>query len=118
MTVGKVPFPGTIPMEVYSNIKNRNFKWPETPAVSNEIKQLVDLMLQVNPSNRLGANLESIKLMKTHPFFEGIDFNEVSSSEFTGLRSLVMNSQPNPEKQPKTNGNLDLRRGTTLTGHR
>jgi len=42
-------------------------------------------MIQVEPKNRLGHNLDSIKLMKTHPFFEGINFEEISQHDYRGL---------------------------------
>ena len=44
----------------------------------------------MEPTERLGANLESIKELKEHPFFNGINFDEVSSPSFIGARQLVV----------------------------
>ena len=41
-------------------------------------------MIQLNPLDRLGSTPESMVLLKRHPFFDGIDFEEVSSSSFKG----------------------------------
>lgn len=46
-------------------------------------------MIQVEPKNRLGHDLDSIKLMKTHPFFEGINFEEISQPSYQGLLPLL-----------------------------
>ena len=43
----------------------------------------------MEPTNRLGHNLESIAVLKTHPFFHGVDFEKVSSKDFTELTSLL-----------------------------
>ena len=51
-------------------------------------------MIQINPAHRLGSTLESIDKMKTHPFFEGVDFKEVSRPEYTGLKELVTTILP------------------------
>jgi hypothetical protein len=51
-------------------------------------------MLQISPENRLGHDLESLAVLKTHPFFAGIDFQEVSSKKFKGLRNLVDKIMP------------------------
>lgn len=47
--------------------------------MSQEAKDLIDRMIQVEPTHRLGHNLESIAIMKTHPFFQGVDFSKVSN---------------------------------------
>jgi len=80
--IGTVPFKGTNPMKVYQDIKARNIQWPPeeklNQLMSPEAIDLVNRMLQVSPKNRLGHNLESLAILKQHPFFAGIDFNLVS----------------------------------------
>jgi hypothetical protein len=36
--------------------------------------------------------------MKTHPFFEGIDWKEISTDEYTGLLSLVSQIIPHKDQ--------------------
>lgn len=46
-----------------------------------EAKDLIDKMLDLNPLNRLGAGLKGsdndFRAIKAHPFFSGIDFNNL-----------------------------------------
>ena len=42
-------------------------------------------MLNVEPSLRPGNNLKSIKQLKLHPFFTGIDFKEISDENYKGV---------------------------------
>jgi len=64
MLVGAVPFKGTNPNKVYSDIKSRNIQWPRPdvlPSImSIEAIDLINKMIQINPDDRLGANLESL----------------------------------------------------------
>jgi hypothetical protein len=42
--------------------------------MSPEAYDLINKLLVMEAKNRLGANLKSIKELKKHPFFEGIDW--------------------------------------------
>jgi serine/threonine protein kinase len=78
MLVGVVPFKGMNPIKVYSDIKSRNIGWPRPdilPTImSTDAIDLINRMIQLNPDDRLGCNLESLAILKEHPFFNGIDF--------------------------------------------
>jgi len=43
-----------------------------------EAYHLIDCLLQLEPERRLGSSLESIKKLKTHPFFEGVQWDKIS----------------------------------------
>ena len=58
--------------------------------MSKEAVDLINRMIQLSPGNRLGATLETIAILKQHPFFAGIDFDEVSSAGYTGLKQMVL----------------------------
>lgn len=49
MFINKVPFPGTMPMKVYADIKARNIHWPEDavlkPIMSLEARDLIERLL-------------------------------------------------------------------------
>lgn len=57
--------------------------------MSKEAEDLINRMIQLEPQHRLGHNLESIKMLKQHPFFNGIKFAEVSTPGFKGIKPLV-----------------------------
>ena len=66
MFFGVVPFKGTNSQVVYADVLNRNIQWPK-PAkdklediLSEPALDLINRMIQVEPTNRLGHNLESI----------------------------------------------------------
>lgn len=92
-------------MTVYKDIKSRNIGWPEPEKIdqlmSKEAFDLINRMIQLEPSQRLGYNLESLKLMKTHPFFEGIDFTEISSPDYKGLLQHMQKILPEVEEMKK-----------------
>ena len=94
MLTGTVPFKGSQPHMVYKDIKNRNIQWPDVEkkreCMSEAAEDLINRMIQIEPTHRLGHDLESVRLMKTHPFFSGIDFDEVSHKKYTGLKKLVI----------------------------
>lgn len=94
MLVGAVPFKGTNPFQVYKDIKSRNINWPPQKEVSKmmseEAYDLINRIIQIEPKLRLGHNLESIKILKTHPFFKGIDFNKVSKKGYDGAKALAI----------------------------
>lgn len=93
MLVGTVPFKGKNHAKVYIDIKARNIGWPRpdilAKLMSKDAERLIDSMIQLDPTKRLGGSLESMDLLKKHSFFEGIDFEEVSSPDYRGCVPLV-----------------------------
>ena len=78
-----------------------------------EARDLINRMIQVDPNNRLGHNLESLGHLKQHPFFEGVDFAEVSDKSYTGLRAFIDSVKPTKLEETKEQArhslmNLDL----------
>ena len=94
MLTGTVPFKGTNPTRVYMDIKNRNIQWPEKKCMTDQAQHLINQMIQLEPENRLGHNFENLQVLKTHPFFKGIDFLKVSKHDYKELRLKVMNLMP------------------------
>jgi serine/threonine protein kinase len=87
---GTVAFKGVNPEKVYDDIRNRRIQWPPEEIIdkymSKEAVDLINRMIQLSPGNRLGASLETIAILKQHPFFAGINFEEVSSPTYSGLK--------------------------------
>ena len=88
MLTGHVPFKGSVAPTVYKDIKNRNIQWPAPDVIdsimSKEAQDLINRMIQLEPGNRLGHNLESTQLLKQHPFFAGIDWAAISHKSYEG----------------------------------
>jgi 3-phosphoinositide dependent protein kinase-1 len=76
MITGKVPFPGTNITTVYPMILNRQIDWPTNMEIDPVCMDLIDKLLQMEPTDRLGCfgTEHNIEALKAHPFFEGIDF--------------------------------------------
>ena len=95
MLVGSVPFPGTNHHQVYGDIMKREIKWPSKNNIrdymSEEAQDLLNKMIQIDPNMRLGNNPESLKNeLKKHPFFDGIDFDQVSHKDYRGAQDMAI----------------------------
>ena len=93
MFVGTVPFKGANPITVYRDIKARKISWPSEEKMEEiftpEAVDLINRMIQIEPTARLGHNLESTQQLKQHPFFKGVDFAAISNKKYTGLYDLL-----------------------------
>jgi len=45
--------------------------------MSKELREFILALLDRNPTKRLGAGLSDAKELKEHPFFEGINWDDV-----------------------------------------
>lgn len=103
MFIGKVPFQGTSQMKVNADIKGRKIRWPEEEylktIMSMEAIDLVNRMIQINPGNRLGHDLDNIQILKQHPFFQGVDFHEIAKPDYKGLKQMTLDLLPVEERE-------------------
>ncbi|EEY64137.1 protein kinase, putative [Phytophthora infestans T30-4] len=76
MLVGFPPFNDDTVDAIFENILERQILWPDgEKCLSAEAVDLIDMLLDPNPSTRMGW--EGIKL---HPFFEGINWDTILES--------------------------------------
>ena len=63
---------------MFEKIIHRTIEFPDYLSVN--AKDLIDNLIQVDPEKRWGSPtcLNDIKSLKNHPFFDGIDFNNLS----------------------------------------
>ena len=74
--VGFPPFNDESPQQIFQNILKREIVWPLPPDELSPIaRDFVDKLLHPNPHKRLGA--KGAEEVKSHPFFEGIDWDNL-----------------------------------------
>lgn len=76
------PFHASTPTEIFQNILQCKIQWPdfeneeeERFFISAEARDLVEKLLVLEPSKRLGAN--GVDEIKSHPYFDGFDWSKV-----------------------------------------
>ena len=83
--VGRTPFKGKNDDETLNNIRNVNYTFEvekkHTKDIINiptEAKDLIEKILIKDPTKRIGYGSKDYKEIKEHPFFKGIDFDNLS----------------------------------------
>lgn len=77
---GFPPFHADTPEKVFDNVVSRRIEWHENEIeVSPEARDLMDRLMCSDPVRRLGAR--GAYEVKQHPFFAGIDWATISTSE-------------------------------------
>ena len=70
---GKTPFKGYNNDQTLANVVLENLKFPDSPLVSFQAKDLIRGLLVKEPENRFGTEKGSAEI-KRHPFFEGLNW--------------------------------------------
>ncbi|GMH12330.1 hypothetical protein Nepgr_014171 [Nepenthes gracilis] len=73
MLYGYTPFRGKTRQKTFTNILQKNLKFPKSVQVSLHAKQLMYRLLRRDPKNRLGSQ-EGANEIKRHPFFHGVNW--------------------------------------------
>eukprot|EP00584_Thalassiosira_punctigera_P005060 CAMPEP_0172533546 /NCGR_PEP_ID=MMETSP1067-20121228/6205_1 /TAXON_ID=265564 ORGANISM="Thalassiosira punctigera, Strain Tpunct2005C2" /NCGR_SAMPLE_ID=MMETSP1067 /ASSEMBLY_ACC=CAM_ASM_000444 /LENGTH=839 /DNA_ID=CAMNT_0013318197 /DNA_START=162 /DNA_END=2681 /DNA_ORIENTATION=+ len=83
MIVGMTPFyDGVVDqMGLFKNIVKCRMEFPEGDFMSNASKDLIKSMLTVNPNDRLGSFANADKDIKSHRFFNGIDWEKLREKD-------------------------------------
>ncbi|KAL4435092.1 hypothetical protein ABPG74_003585 [Tetrahymena malaccensis] len=87
MLTGQPPFFHEDIKQLYSGIKSEEPQLPKY--LSNPAKSLITQLLKKNPKERLGYN--SIQQIKSHEFFEGIDWHRVYEKKYQPPQFLFAN---------------------------
>lgn len=98
---GQVPFTGTQTFKVFQKILNKEIEYPSY--LSPNAVSLIDQIIMINPSERLGTpgSRCDMQALKSHPFFDGIDFDNLSKYNMKQL--LEMDEALNPTLMKKKN---------------
>ncbi|XVE61523.1 hypothetical protein DITRI_Ditri06bG0047100 [Diplodiscus trichospermus] len=70
---GKTPFKGAGNDETLANVVVQSLKFPDSPLVSFQARELIRGLLVKEPENRLGSEKGAAEI-KQHPFFEGLNW--------------------------------------------
>jgi len=83
MICGLTPFYDGIvdQMGLFKNIVKCRMEYPEGDYMSNSSKDLIKSVLTVNPHDRLGSFANADKDIKTHSFFNDINWKKLSTKE-------------------------------------
>jgi serine/threonine-protein kinase RIM15 len=77
---GIPPFHAETPEKVFENILSGHIEWHEDwIEFSDEARNFMQRLMTLNTNERLGAN--GAEEVKNHPFFQGIDWDKVTSTE-------------------------------------
>ena len=110
--VGKTPFKGKNDDETLDNIRNLNYSWDivknyekKSINVPKEAKDLIEKILIKDPKKRIGYGSKDYQEIKNHPFFKGINFDNLSeepiplNKSFSLLESLGYIDNKDVEKE-------------------
>ncbi|EFA78062.1 putative protein serine/threonine kinase [Heterostelium album PN500] len=75
LSTGRLPFRGKTEFLTFQKISNRELVYPLN--MNPVIKDLIEKLLVVNPTDRLGSRTTGFEKLKQHPFFEGIDWENL-----------------------------------------
>lgn len=75
--IGCVPFFGETPEELFAHTVNDDIEWPDEEdwSVQPEAKDIITVLLQQSPRDRLGTG--GSHEVKDHPYFFGVDWNSL-----------------------------------------
>ena len=73
---GITPFNGKKESELLENIKNVKYSFDNTD-IPDDAKDLISKILVKDPKQRIGYNSKDYSEIKNHPFFNGINFDEL-----------------------------------------
>eukprot|EP01119_Soliformovum_irregulare_P025363 TRINITY_DN9368_c0_g1_i1.p1 TRINITY_DN9368_c0_g1~~TRINITY_DN9368_c0_g1_i1.p1 ORF type:complete len:627 (-),score=161.64 TRINITY_DN9368_c0_g1_i1:43-1923(-) len=80
---GLPPFTSDSADEVFRNVLHQEIEWPEDIEISDTAKDFVKNLLVRDPTQRLGSRAEGVLELQRHPFFEGLDWDNVYNQEAT-----------------------------------
>ncbi|KAJ1419515.1 Serine/threonine-protein kinase, active site [Sesbania bispinosa] len=110
---GRTPFKGSNNEETLANVVLQGLRFPDSPFVSFQARDLIRGLLVKEPENRLGSEKGAAEI-KQHPFFEGLNWALIRCAippEIPDLCEFVV-SDMTPQSQGKSGKYLEY----TATG--
>lgn len=94
---GITPFKGSGNEETLANVVTESLKFPDSPLVSFQARDLIRELLVKEPENRLGTHKGATEI-KQHPFFEGLNWALIRCAVPPEVPELYDFVVPNHEK--------------------
>lgn len=89
--IGIVPFLGSTPEELFTNIINEDVEYPTNEeALDPNAESLIQMLLEKNPVDRLGT-IGGAPDVAAHPFFFQLDFDSLLRQKAEFVPNLVRN---------------------------
>ena len=81
--MGRTPFKGKTEIDTLNNIRNvkYDFETFDKTEIPKEAKDLISKILIKDPSKRIGYNSYDYNEIKNHPFFKGINFDNIENEQ-------------------------------------
>ncbi|CAL9229147.1 unnamed protein product [Arabidopsis halleri] len=96
MLSGTSPFKDASEWLIFQRIIARDIKFPNH--FSEEARDLIDRLLDTDPSRRPGAGSEGYAALKKHPFFNGVDWKNLRSQTPPKLAPDPASQTASPER--------------------
>lgn len=89
LLVGRAPFHAESNYNTFINIENNKYELPSF--LPEDAKDLISKILISDPEKRLGCNSQDTDYepIRNHPFFAGINWNEISYTPISGFKSYL-----------------------------
>lgn len=78
MLFGQSPFYNSNQSEMFNKISEVQYIMPDE--FSNEAKDIIEKLLEIQPKHRLGHGKTGTDDVKSHPFFQDIDWDDLENN--------------------------------------
>ncbi|KAF0919307.1 hypothetical protein E2562_029159 [Oryza meyeriana var. granulata] len=112
MLSGSSPFKDASEWLIFQRIIARDIKFPEY--FSNDARDLIDKLLDVDPSKRPGAGPDGYVCLKKHPFFRGIDWKNIRKAR---APKLAMEANANEDEDSQDSSWLSHMESAPVNQH-
>ncbi|KAL1541371.1 serine/threonine-protein kinase D6PKL2-like [Salvia divinorum] len=104
---GKTPFKGHGNDETLANVVLQNLRFPDSPIVSFQARDLIRRLLVKEPENRLGTETGAAEI-KRHPFFDGLNWALIRCATPPQIPEFFEDGNPQPASAQDTGGHLEF----------
>ena len=98
MLAGRPPFKGPNEYQTFQKILKREFTFPE--GFSASAQELIEKLLVLDPTRRMGANTPDVDEMRSSTFFKDEDFSSIWDRPAPELKVGIYQRPPAPAPQP------------------